>query len=487
MTSPTPVALVTGGTTGIGFATAQELHKRGYAVLVTGNNPTTLAAARDGLPSDAVVLQADSSTMASADTVADELRTRFGRVDAVVLNAGIGRMLPVEAVDEATYDEHFAVNVKGQFFTLQKLLPLIGPGGSIIFTTSVGSHIGAPNWSVYTATKGALMAMVRALAVELATRNIRVNSVSPGPINNAAFAKLGLPPAELDQFKALIPQRIPLGRFGVDEEIARAVAFLSSPDASFITGADIRVDGLPRCRSTVLVCATGALGRGRDVAANRRLAARGRTRGLLASLVEPGPQEGGGRPAEDGEGFVVVQPADVLHDDDGVDPECEGERGLETATLLVGKVLQGLECGVEPTHPPTFANRRWIFDAVATVPEPGVQVHPERATQLVFMREHDRSERVEQEQEPLLDVIRRQAGEQLLDRSDGGRDVGQLDEQRLLGGEVTVGGGPRDPCLDGGLGHGRCAPEVVQLLRGLHDRGPGPRLLIGPWILLTAA
>ncbi len=140
------------------------------------------------------MLQADSRKIASADTVADELRARFGKVDAVVLNAGIGRMLPVEAVDEATYDEHFAVNVKGPFFTLQKLLPLIEPGGSIIFITSVGSHIGAPNWSVYTATKGALMAMVRALAVELAPRNIRVNSVSPGPIDNAAFAKLGLPP-----------------------------------------------------------------------------------------------------------------------------------------------------------------------------------------------------------------------------------------------------------------------------------------------------
>lgn len=238
-----PVAVVTGGTTGIGLATAQEFHKRGYAVLVTGNNPTTLSAARDGLPSDVIVLQADSGKMASADTVAGELRARFGRVDAVVLNAGIGRMLPMEAVDEATYDEHFAVNVKGQFFTLQKLLPLIQPGGSIIFTTSVGSHVGAPNWSVYTATKGALMAMVRALAVELAPRNIRVNSMSPGPIDNAAFAKLGLPPAELDQFKALIPQRIPLGRFGSEEEIAHVVAFLSSPDASFITGADIRIDG----------------------------------------------------------------------------------------------------------------------------------------------------------------------------------------------------------------------------------------------------
>ena len=203
--------MVTGGTTGIGLATAQEFHKRGHAVLVTGNNPATLAAARDRLPSEVVVLQADSGRIASADTVADELRTRFGRVDVVVLNAGIGRMLPIEAVDEATYDEHFAVNVKGQFFTLQKVLPLIEPGGSIIFTTSVGGHIGAPKWSVYTATKGALMAMVRALAVELAPRNIRVNSVSPGPIDNAAFAKLGLPPSGIGPVQSPDPQPCPAG------------------------------------------------------------------------------------------------------------------------------------------------------------------------------------------------------------------------------------------------------------------------------------
>jgi NAD(P)-dependent dehydrogenase (short-subunit alcohol dehydrogenase family) len=234
---------VTGGTTGIGLATAQEFHKRGYGVLVTGNNPVTLANARDVLPSEVVVLQADSSEIGSANAIADELSTRFGRVDAVVLNAGIGKMLPIEAVDEATYDEHFAVNVKGQFFTLQKALPMIEPGGSIIFTTSVGGHVGAPNWSVYTATKGALMAMVRALTAELAPRQIRVNSVSPGPVDNAAFAKLGLASAELDQFKEMLPQRIPMGRFGVEDEIAQAIAFLASPDASFITGVDIRVDG----------------------------------------------------------------------------------------------------------------------------------------------------------------------------------------------------------------------------------------------------
>jgi NAD(P)-dependent dehydrogenase (short-subunit alcohol dehydrogenase family) len=190
-----------------------------------------------------VVLQADSSNVQSAADIAAELQTRFGRVDAIVLNAGSGRMLPIEAVDEVAFDEHFAVNVKGHFFTLQKTLPLVQSGGSVIFTASVGSHVGSPNFSVYTATKGALRAMVRALATELAPRGIRVNSVSPGPVDNAAFVKLGLPPEELAQFKAMLPHRVPLGRFGVEDEIARAIAFLASPDSSYITGEDLRVDG----------------------------------------------------------------------------------------------------------------------------------------------------------------------------------------------------------------------------------------------------
>jgi NAD(P)-dependent dehydrogenase (short-subunit alcohol dehydrogenase family) len=241
--SAQPVALVTGGTTGIGYATAVALHKRGYAVLATGSNPTTLAAARDEMPAEIVMLQADSADVGSADLIADELRRRWGGVDAVVLNAGIGRMLPIEAVDKATFDEHFAVNVRGPFFTLQKVLPLLPAGGSVTVTSAVGSYLGTPNWSVYTATKGALAAMVRALAAELAPRGIRVNSVSPGPIDNAAFAKLGLPPDQLEGFKTMLPQRIPLGRFGVEDETARLITFLASPDASFITGEDIRVDG----------------------------------------------------------------------------------------------------------------------------------------------------------------------------------------------------------------------------------------------------
>ena len=243
MTTSRPAALITGGTTGIGRATARLLYEQGFSVLATGNNPDTIAAARRDLPGEIVVLLADSRSLADADTVATEVRERFGTLDVVFLNAGIGRMLPIEAVNETTFDEHFAVNVKGQYFTLQKLLPLMSSGGSVIFNGAIGAHKGTPNWSVYSATKGALLAMVRPLAVELAPRGIRVNSVSPGPVNTTAFDKLGLPGEVIAAVREAIPTRVPLGRFGAEEEIARVVAFLASPAASFITGVDVPVDG----------------------------------------------------------------------------------------------------------------------------------------------------------------------------------------------------------------------------------------------------
>ena len=235
--------LITGGTTGIGLATARVFHAEGYAVLITGQNPDTLAAAQHTLPGDVVVLRADARSITDAEKVAAELRQRFGKVDVAFLNAGIGRMLPIEAIDEATFDEHFDVNVKGQFFTLQKILPLLGQGSSVIFNGALGAELGLANWSVYSATKGALLSMVRALSAELAPRGIRVNAVSPGPIDTPAFSKLGLPAEMLGALKQGVAARAPLGRFGSGEEVARVVAFLASPAASYITGINLPVDG----------------------------------------------------------------------------------------------------------------------------------------------------------------------------------------------------------------------------------------------------
>jgi NAD(P)-dependent dehydrogenase (short-subunit alcohol dehydrogenase family) len=238
-----PVALVTGGTTGIGLATAQVLHKRGYAVMVTGRNPDSLAAAQRVLPDDVVVFRADARSVADADAVAAELSRRFGKLDLAFLNAGVTSLVPLEALDEETYDWHFDTNLKGQVFLLQKVLPLLGRGSSVVLTSSTGSDRGNPGMAVYAATKGAQLSLMRTLAVELAPRGIRVNAVSPGPIETPMMTKLGMPADMLDDFKVSFAARIPTGRFGTPEEIGNAVAFLGSAEASYITGANLVVDG----------------------------------------------------------------------------------------------------------------------------------------------------------------------------------------------------------------------------------------------------
>jgi NAD(P)-dependent dehydrogenase (short-subunit alcohol dehydrogenase family) len=241
--SASPVALITGGTTGIGLATARLLHSKGYAVLVTGQNPETLAGAKNSLPSEVVVMRADSRSLSDAIRLAGELKERFGRVDFAYLNAGVSRMLPIEAIDEAFFDEHFDTNVKGQLFTLQQILPLFTNGGAVLFNTAVGAVKGFPNYSVASATKGATAALVPTLAAELAPRGIRVNAIRPGPIDTPAFGKLGLPAETLAGFRELIPQRVPLARMGTAEEVAEVVAFLASAAARYITGTAIDVDG----------------------------------------------------------------------------------------------------------------------------------------------------------------------------------------------------------------------------------------------------
>jgi NAD(P)-dependent dehydrogenase (short-subunit alcohol dehydrogenase family) len=237
---PAPVALITGGTSGIGKAAAELLHQRGYQVTVTGRSPDTIAVAEKELPDEIVVLRADARSLADADRVATAIRDRFGTLDVVFLNAGIMRPGPIGTVDEATFDDLVNVNFKGQFFTLQTVLPLLNDGASVIFTVGLAATRGVPGGSVTAATRGALLAMMPPLALELAPRRIRVNAVSPGSVATGSWDKLGFPLEEA--IKATAPG-IPLGRFAASDEIAELVAFLASPAASYITGENSVIGG----------------------------------------------------------------------------------------------------------------------------------------------------------------------------------------------------------------------------------------------------
>lgn len=237
------VALVTGGTTGIGLATVRRFHAEGARVFATGRNPKTLAEARKALPPEVTLIQADSANLADLDRLVAEIRSQAGHLDILFVNAGIGAFLPLEAADEAHWDAIQSVNLKGPFFLAQKALPLLRPGASIVFTTSIVGQKGFPATAAYTVSKAGLAGLARVLAAELAPKGIRVNSVAPGPITTPIYAKLGMPEEALSGFEAGLRQRVPLQRFGADEEVAKAVLFLASEDGSFITGEELVVDG----------------------------------------------------------------------------------------------------------------------------------------------------------------------------------------------------------------------------------------------------
>ncbi|MBL1119322.1 SDR family oxidoreductase [Streptomyces sp. 110] len=226
-----PAALITGGTSGIGKATAELLHSRGYRVMVTGVGN----AANAGLPEDVMVVRADARSLPDLDHTMDLARRRFGSLDLLFLNAGISRPGPIESIDEDAFDALFDINVKGGFFTLQKALPLLNEGASVVFTVGAGEGIGA----AMTAAKGALLPLVRSLALELAPRRIRVNAVSPGMINTPAYSKMGISQEMIDSWAG----DIPLGRVGAPADIAEAVAFLASDAAGYITGDNLTVSG----------------------------------------------------------------------------------------------------------------------------------------------------------------------------------------------------------------------------------------------------
>ncbi len=235
--------LVTGGTSGIGLAAAKAFFSEGARVVITGRDKTALGRAQTSIGAGTLAIGSDIADPTAGKAFARELQAQCIRLDAVFANAGITRFAPFPDVTQALWDESFNTNVKGAYFLLQALLPLINDGASIVLNGSVNAHMGMPGSSVYAASKAALISLAKTLSGELIGRKIRVNVVSPGPISTPLYGKLGLDAAELEATAASIKSQIPLGRFGSPEELAATVLHLAAPESAFVVGTEIVVDG----------------------------------------------------------------------------------------------------------------------------------------------------------------------------------------------------------------------------------------------------
>ena len=237
------VAVVTGGNSGIGLATAKRLQEEGARVAIAGRSKKTLDEAVKTIGNGVLAVQADVSKLPEVDKLFAEVAKKLGKIDVLFVNAGVAKFAPFSDTPENVYDEQFDINTKGAYFTIQKAIPFLNDGASIILNTSVVDALGSPNTSAYAATKAALRSFARTAASELVGRGIRVNTVAPGPIVTPIFGRTGLPQEAIDDFAQGVLTKVPMKRFGQPEEVAGAVAFLASQDASYITGVEINVDG----------------------------------------------------------------------------------------------------------------------------------------------------------------------------------------------------------------------------------------------------
>jgi len=236
------VAVVTGGNKGIGLGVAKAYAREGASVVITGRDEKSLAAAAEEIGPGTLAIKSDAGKISDIEKAMDAIRERLGRIDALFVNAGAGKFTPLEEVTESFFDDTFNVNVKGVLFTVQKAVPLMRPGSAVVLNASINGHMAMPNTAVYAASKASVISLAKTLAIELVERGIRVNSISPGPIEST-FLSRELPAGELQQTKDWIVSQVPMKRFGQPEDIAAAVLYLTSSESAFVIGADLIIDG----------------------------------------------------------------------------------------------------------------------------------------------------------------------------------------------------------------------------------------------------
>ena len=237
------IAVITGGNSGIGLATAQVFKAEGATVVITARAKETFDLAKKELGDRFDIILTDVTRLGDIENLYKQIKSKYGKIDILFANAGIAHFLPTEQVDEAFFDSQFDTNVKGLYFTISKSLPLLSQGAKVILNASTVSTKGLPGSSVYAGTKAAVRCFARAWAAELAPRQIRVNVVSPGPVETPIYAKMKMNEEQMKDFSTMVLNSVPLHRFASAEELARSVLFLASDDSSFMTGAELVADG----------------------------------------------------------------------------------------------------------------------------------------------------------------------------------------------------------------------------------------------------